>query len=109
MRHVSTCSRSEDVHVPICCKQDIPLQIEHIHPKANGGTNRIGNLCLACEKCNLAKGTKNIIECLDIGDTNITHPATLLWWFLRWIGDIELQSDPITFDNGKPLVVVGGR
>jgi 5-methylcytosine-specific restriction endonuclease McrA len=43
-----------------CGKTDIPLQIEHIHPKANGGTNRISNLCLACEKCNQAKGTKDI-------------------------------------------------
>lgn len=41
-------------------KQDVPLQIEHIDPRANGGSNRMGNLCLACQKCNLAKGTKNI-------------------------------------------------
>src|SRR5260370_674629 len=50
-----------------------------------------------------------LIQRLDSGDANITHPATLLWWFLCWIADIELQSDPIPFDNGKPLVVVGGR
>lgn len=42
-----------------CGKQDIPLQIEHIVPRAKGGTNRISNLCLACEKCNQAKGTKD--------------------------------------------------
>jgi hypothetical protein len=45
-----------------CSKKDIPLQIEHIVPRAKGGTNRISNLCLACEKCNQRKGTK------DIGD-----------------------------------------
>lgn len=39
-----------------CQAKDIPLQIEHIHPKARGGKNRISNLCLACEKCNQAKG-----------------------------------------------------
>ncbi len=43
-----------------CGKQDVPLQIEHIHPRANGGTNRISNLCLACEPCNTAKGTQDI-------------------------------------------------
>lgn len=43
-----------------CDKKNIPLQVEHIHPRANGGTNRISNLCLACEKCNFAKGTKDI-------------------------------------------------
>ncbi|WP_227873635.1 HNH endonuclease, partial [Aphanothece sacrum] len=31
-----------------------------MHPKAKGGTNRISNLCLACESCNLKKGTKDI-------------------------------------------------
>ncbi len=43
-----------------CSAKDIPLQIEHIHPRANGGTNRISNLCLACESCNTAKGTLDI-------------------------------------------------
>src|SRR5260221_11540087 len=47
-----------------------------------------------------------LIQRLDIGDANRTHPATLLWWFLCWIGDIEFQNDRIAFDNGKPLVVV---
>jgi len=43
-----------------CGKKDGPLQVEHIHPRANGGTNRISNLTLACEKCNLVKGTQDI-------------------------------------------------
>lgn len=47
-----------------CGKQDVPLQIEHIDPRANGGSNRISNLCLACEKCNIAKGTKDIRDFL---------------------------------------------
>lgn len=45
---------------PIGSIENVPLQIEHIQPKANGGTNRISNLCLACEKCNLKKGTQTI-------------------------------------------------
>jgi len=43
-----------------CGAKDIPLQIEHIVAKAKGGTNRISNLCLACEPCNTAKGTLDI-------------------------------------------------
>jgi 5-methylcytosine-specific restriction endonuclease McrA len=43
-----------------CGAKDTPLQIEHIHPRAKGGTNRISNLTLACEKCNTAKGTQDI-------------------------------------------------
>ena len=47
-----------------CGKENIPLQIEHIVPRAKGGSNRVSNLCLSCEKCNLAKGTKSIEEFL---------------------------------------------
>ena len=43
-----------------CGVENVPLQVEHIHPKAKGGTNRISNLCLACEACNIKKGTQDI-------------------------------------------------
>ena len=43
-----------------CGGKDVPLQIEHIHPRAKGGTNRVSNLCLACEPCNTRKGTKSV-------------------------------------------------
>jgi len=43
-----------------CSAENLPLQVEHIHPKSKGGSNRISNLCLACEKCNLKKGTQDI-------------------------------------------------
>jgi 5-methylcytosine-specific restriction endonuclease McrA len=47
-----------------CGKENIPLQIEHIVPRAKGGSNSVSNLCLACEKCNRAKGTKDIKDFL---------------------------------------------
>lgn len=47
-----------------CGVTDTPLQVEHIHPKAKGGSSRISNLCLACEKCNVRKGTQNIEQFL---------------------------------------------
>jgi 5-methylcytosine-specific restriction endonuclease McrA len=43
-----------------CGIENLPLQVEHIQPKAKRGSNRISNLCLACEKCNLKKGTQDI-------------------------------------------------
>ena len=54
-----------------CGKENIQLQIEHIHPRAKRGSDRISNLCLACEKCNIAKGTK------DIGDFLKKKPELL--------------------------------
>ncbi len=47
-----------------CGKKEVPLQIEHIQPRAHGGTDRLSNLCLACEKCNRAKGTQEIKDFL---------------------------------------------
>ncbi|NEP48825.1 MAG: HNH endonuclease [Moorea sp. SIO3C2] len=47
-----------------CGKQNVPLQVEHIHPRSKGGSNRVSNLCLACEKCNQRKGNKPIEEFL---------------------------------------------
>jgi 5-methylcytosine-specific restriction endonuclease McrA len=43
-----------------CGKQNVPLQIEHIQPRAKGGTDRISNLTVACEPCNAAKNTQDI-------------------------------------------------
>lgn len=47
-----------------CKAENVPLQVEHIHPKAKGGSNRVSNLCLACEPCNLKKGTQDIEQFL---------------------------------------------
>lgn len=53
-----------------CGAKDIPLQVEHIHPKAKGGTNRISNLCLACKPCNISKGIQDIKNFL-LGKPNV--------------------------------------
>jgi 5-methylcytosine-specific restriction endonuclease McrA len=54
-----------------CGTRDVPLQVEHIQAKANGGTDRVSNLCLACDACNKAKGSQ------DIGVFLIEKPAVL--------------------------------
>jgi 5-methylcytosine-specific restriction endonuclease McrA len=47
-----------------CGKQDVPLQVEHIQPRALGGSNRVSNLTLACEPCNTRKGAKPVEQFL---------------------------------------------
>lgn len=47
-----------------CGAKDVPLEIEHIHPKSKGGSNSITNLTLSCHKCNTAKGTQDIKDFL---------------------------------------------
>ena len=38
-----------------CGAKNVPLQIEHIHPKSKSGSDRISNLTLACQCCNAKK------------------------------------------------------
>jgi len=43
-----------------CGARNTPLQIDHIHPKAQGGSDRIPNLTLACPPCNQQKGAQDL-------------------------------------------------
>jgi hypothetical protein len=45
-----------------CGKRDVPLQVEHINPRGQGGSNRVSNLTLACDACNKAKGNQTAAE-----------------------------------------------
>jgi hypothetical protein len=48
----------------------VPLNIDHIRPRARGGSNRVSNLTLACMDCNQAKGATDVAEF-------VTDPARL--------------------------------
>ena len=43
-----------------CSKRDLPLQVEHIVPRAKGGTDRVSNLTRSCASCNTKKGTQDL-------------------------------------------------
>ena len=47
-----------------CDAKDVPLQIEHIRPKAQGGSDRVSNLTLACRCCNQLKAARSIEDFL---------------------------------------------
>ena len=47
-----------------CGVENIAWQVEHIYPRAKGGSNRISNLWLACHSCNYKKKAKNIEQFL---------------------------------------------
>ncbi|WP_416236399.1 RNA-guided endonuclease IscB [Spirulina sp. CCNP1310] len=48
-----------------CGAKDLPLEIEHIHPRSRGGSNRVSNLTLACHSCNQAKGSQDVQDFLS--------------------------------------------
>ncbi|MBD0263438.1 MAG: HNH endonuclease, partial [Tolypothrix sp. Co-bin9] len=54
-----------------CGVENVPFEIEHIHPKSKGGTDRVSNLALACHDCNQAKGN------LDVKQFLAKKPAVL--------------------------------
>jgi 5-methylcytosine-specific restriction endonuclease McrA len=43
-----------------CDAQNVPLNIDHVHARARGGSNRISNLVLACVQCNIKKGAHDV-------------------------------------------------
>lgn len=43
-----------------CDVKDVPLNLDHIHPKSCGGSNRVSNLTLACIPCNHKKGSQDV-------------------------------------------------
>lgn len=47
-----------------CGISGVPLQVEHIQPRAHGGSDRISNLTLACGPCNAEKGTRSVASFL---------------------------------------------
>jgi 5-methylcytosine-specific restriction endonuclease McrA len=47
-----------------CNSQNVPLEIEHIHPSSKGGSSRVSNLTIACRQCNEAKGNQELKDFL---------------------------------------------
>jgi 5-methylcytosine-specific restriction endonuclease McrA len=47
-----------------CGATDVPLNIDHIHPRSQGGSDRITNLTLACVPCNQAKSNQPVEDFL---------------------------------------------
>ncbi len=43
-----------------CGEKDTRLELEHIQPRCEGGSNSITNLTLACHQCNQKKGEKDV-------------------------------------------------
>ncbi len=47
-----------------CGAKDVPLEVEHIHPRSKSRDDRVCNLTLACRACNEKKGSQEIRDFL---------------------------------------------
>lgn len=43
-----------------CAAENVPLEIEHIDARSNGGSDRVSNLTLACRPCNQRKANLSV-------------------------------------------------
>ena len=43
-----------------CDAQNVPLNLDHIHPRARGGSDRVSNIGLACVPCNTRKSARPV-------------------------------------------------
>jgi len=76
--------------------QGATFHIEHIAPRAGGGTDDESNLALACPSCNLAKSNRTVAA--DPDGTLVVplfHPRTQQWMeHFRWDGYRVLGVTP---------------
>jgi 5-methylcytosine-specific restriction endonuclease McrA len=54
-----------------CGIKDVPLEIDHIHPRSKGGSNRVSNLTLSCRSCNQRKSNQPIEQFLANNPTTL--------------------------------------
>jgi 5-methylcytosine-specific restriction endonuclease McrA len=47
-----------------CDAGDVPLELDHVHPRSKHGSNRLSNLVAACTACNQRKGNQDVREFL---------------------------------------------
>ena len=47
-----------------CGAENVPLEIDHVHPRSKGGSDRVSNLTLSCRACNQKKGNRPVEEFL---------------------------------------------
>ncbi|MEV4381944.1 RNA-guided endonuclease IscB [Streptosporangium sp. NPDC049644] len=47
-----------------CGASGVPLNLDHLHPRSRGGSDRVSNLTLACIRCNQAKNATPVEEFL---------------------------------------------
>jgi hypothetical protein len=73
-----------------------PFQVEHIIARKHRGPTALANLALACDRCNLHKGTDlTAIDPLTRLLVRLFHPRRMKWSrHFRWDGPVLKGSTP---------------
>jgi 5-methylcytosine-specific restriction endonuclease McrA len=51
-------------HCAYCDAREVPLELDHLHPRSKLGSNRVSNLVAACKPCNQRKGNQDVRDFL---------------------------------------------
>lgn len=90
-----------------CGKENVPFEVEHIIPRSRGGSNRVGNLCLACHDCNEAKDNQTAAE---FGFPNIQAQAKKPLKDAAAVNTVRWAMFGMFKSTGMPVEVgTGGR
>ncbi|MFH1668905.1 MAG: RNA-guided endonuclease IscB [Candidatus Woesearchaeota archaeon] len=69
-----------------CKKTSTPSQIEHIIPKSRGGSNKVSNLAISCEECNLKKGS---LTAEEFGFPNVQAQAKVSFKAAAFMNNVK--------------------
>lgn len=72
------------------CGSEENLTLDHITPKAKGGTDRITNLVCACSSCNSDKGHRNWVDWYREQDFFTTNRLSAIIQWQNRIAENEL-------------------
>ncbi|HZU02336.1 MAG TPA: RNA-guided endonuclease IscB [Ktedonobacteraceae bacterium] len=56
-----------------CDSRDVPLELDHVQPRARHGSNRVSNLVAACTACNQRKGQQEVGQFLHDDPARLTR------------------------------------
>lgn len=90
---------------------DVILEVDHIHPVADGGTNDVMNLVTSCHDCNAGKGARLLSDGAEVQKQHdqaaiLQERRNQLEMMREWtkelanIGDMEDQVCCETFNSG---------
>lgn len=92
-----------------CDATNVPLQVDHILAKARGGSDRVSNLTLACQRCNQEKGSQLIEDYLAHDPSRLARINRLRKQPLRDAAAVNATRWALWHALEQPHVGTGGQ
>jgi len=81
-----------------CGRGDVPLTLDHIHPRSKGGEDSWENLVAACVKCNNKKGDSNPDEA-GMSLLRVPMKPNHVTFLRHFVGSLDDRWKPYLFMN----------